>query len=109
MRWLSRRPEGRTGTLRAASSADSDHLTDFVRSHPGVEAYLEPRTAVTETTLVLVAASGEWTRRRINGVRGAESFARKHRIPLYDAERVGYPGRMREWTNRRRATGGTSG
>jgi hypothetical protein len=82
-------------------------LAEFARSRPGVEAYLEPRTVITETTLVLVAASGEWTRRRINGPAGAESFARKHRIPLYEVERVGYPGRMREWTNRRKAAGGT--
>ncbi len=100
-----RRDRHRPGTLRAASSADLDHLTDFVRTRPGVEAYIEPRTAVTETTVVLVASSGEWTRRRVDGPDGARSFAKKHAIPLYDAGVVGYPDRMREWTARRKADG----
>ena len=103
MRWLSRRRNGRPGTLRSADSADRDHLVEFVRTRDGVEAFLEPRTAVTETTVVLVATDGEWTRRRIDGVDGAQSFAKKHRIPLYEVERVGYPQRMRQWTQRRKA------
>jgi hypothetical protein len=70
-----------------------------------VEAYLEPRTAVTETTVVLVASNGEWTRRRVDGAEAAASFARKHAIPLYDAASVGYPQRMRDWTARRKAAG----
>src|ERR1700760_3233435 len=102
MKWLARRRTGRPGTLRNASTADLDHLSAFVRSRPGVEAYLEPRTTVTDTTVVLVAASGEWTRRRVDGARAAESFAKKHAIPLYEVERVGYPRRMREWTERNR-------
>ncbi len=102
MRWLPRRRTHRPGTLRRADTADLDHLADFVRSRQGVEAFLEPRTTVTETTVVLVAATGEWTRRRVAGAGGANSFAKKHRIPLYEVERVGYPERMRQWTQRRR-------
>jgi hypothetical protein len=92
--------------LRTASSADLEHLAEFVRTRDGVEAYLEPRTTVTDTTVVLVAASGEWTRRRVNGPEGAAGFAKKHAIPLYDADKVGYPQRMRDWTARRKADGG---
>ena len=99
---LSRRRKAKPGTLRTANPADLAHLAEFVASRPGVEAYLEPRTAVTETTVVLVAATGEWTRRRIAGADAAEAFARKHAIPLYDAGVVGYPQRMREWTARRK-------
>jgi hypothetical protein len=97
MNWLTRRKKGRPGTLRTATSADLDHLNDFVRTRTGVEAYLEPRTAVTDTTVVLVAGTGEWTRRRIGGADRAASFARKHTIPLYDVGAVGYPERMRQW------------
>src|SRR5689334_19154503 len=104
MGWLSRRRGGRVGTLRSADSADRDHLAEFVRTRAGVEAFLEPRTAVTETTVVLVAADGEWTRRRVAGTDGAQSFAKKHRIPLYEVERVGYPQRMRQWTQQRRSS-----
>lgn len=101
------RRKERPGTLRTASSADLDHLTQFVKSRAGVEGYIEPRTAVTETTLLLVAATGEWTRRRVNGPEAARSFTRKHAIPLYDVGVVGYPQRMREWTARRKAAGET--
>jgi hypothetical protein len=99
----------RGGTLRAADSADRDHLIDFIRTRQGVEAYLEPRTAVTDTTLVLVAADGEWTRRRVAGPEAAAALARKQGIPLYEAARVGYPQRMRDWSARRQAGGGTAG
>ena len=95
----------RPGTLRTSTSADIDHLTQFVRTRGGVEGYLEPRTAVTETTLVLVASTGEWTRRRIAGIDGARAFTHKHAIPLYEVAIVGYPQRMRDWTARHKAAG----
>jgi hypothetical protein len=105
MSWLSRRRKQRPGTLRTANSADLQHLVDFVRTRSGVEAFLEPRTTVTDTTLVLVAGTGEWTRRRVDGVDGANAFAKKQSIPLYDVAVVGYPQRMREWNERRKAEG----
>jgi hypothetical protein len=104
VRLFSRR-KSRRGTLRGASSTDVAHLAQFVKSRPGVEAYIEPRTTVTETTVVLVAATGEWTRRRVDGAEGARDFARKHSVPLYDVGVVGYPQRMRDWTARRKANG----
>jgi hypothetical protein len=102
---LTWRRKGRSGTLRAGTSADLAHLSAFVQSRSGVEAFLEPRTAVTDTTVLLVAADGEWTRRRVAGPEAAASWAKKQSIPLYDAETVGYPQRMREWTARRKAAG----
>ena len=95
----------RPGTLRTGTTADLDHLAEFVRSRSGVEAYLEPRTVVTETTVVLVASSGEWTRRRVEGISTARSFTQKQGIPLYDVAIVGYPQRMRDWTAQRKAAG----
>src|SRR4051812_4487105 len=97
--------KGKSGTLRAADSTDREHLVRFLRSRQGVEAYLEPRTTVTDTTLVLVAADGEWTRRRIADPEAAAALAKKHGVPLYEAARVGYPQRMREWTSRRKTAG----
>jgi len=91
----------RTGQLRPADSADEKHLTAFARGHRGVEAYIEPRTAVTETTVVLVADTGEWTRRRVAGPQAAHALAHRLRVPAYDAAVVGYPQRMREWNRRR--------
>ena len=79
---------------------DEAHLTRFARSRGGVEAFVEPRTAVTETTVVLVAADGEWTRRRVPGPQAAHQLAHRLGIPAYDAMVVGYPQRMRDWSAR---------
>lgn len=97
--------KARPGTLRSATSADIDHLANFVQTRSGVEAYLEPRTTVTDTTVLLVATTGEWTRRRVAGAEAAAAFAKKQGIPLYEATRVGYPQRMRDWTASRKAAG----
>ena len=52
-----------------------DHLSEFARSRRGVEAFVEPRTTVTDTTVVLVAHDGEWTRRRVAAARAAHDLA----------------------------------
>ncbi|MGB9377633.1 MAG: oxidoreductase [Mycobacteriales bacterium] len=107
MRLFRRRRGAAPGTTRTASSADRDHLTSFVHSRRGVEAYVEPRTTVTEMTIVLVAADGEWTRRRIPGPQAAREFGNSLGIPVYDVAATGYPQRMRAWTARRKANGQT--
>jgi hypothetical protein len=104
---LFRRRRERPGVTRGASSADISHLEQFARSRKGVEAFVEPRTAVTQTTVVFVAADGEWTRRRIDGPAAARDLGRRLAIPVYDVAAVGYPRRMREWTARRKAAGDT--
>lgn len=108
MRWFRTRSKpSRTGgrTLdRAAHSGDRADLEAFVRSHQGVEAYIEPPTTVTSTTVVLVAHDGEWTRRRVPDERRAIEWARSLAIPVYDARVVGYPQRMRDWNSRQGRT-----
>jgi hypothetical protein len=103
-----RRPSGdrsRTGstTVRAADRADVEHLETWISSRRGVEGFVEPRTAVSDVTLLLVAHDGEWTRRRVPSAKWAHEFANGHRIPSYDAAVVGVPQRMREWNRRKRA------
>jgi hypothetical protein len=101
-----RRPRnGGPTTVRASDAADQRHLAEFVRTRRGTEGYVEPRTAVSDVTLLLVAHDGEWTRRRVPSVAWAHDFANGHGIPSYDAAVVGYPDRMRAY-NRRRAKGG---
>ena len=95
------RRRARPGVVRQADSADVEHLTRFARSHTGVEAFVEPPTAVSTTTVVLVAGTGEWTRRRVRDARAAHELANRLRIPSYDAAVVGYPQRMRDWNARR--------
>jgi hypothetical protein len=93
----------RRGTLdRGSQRADLAHLEQFVASRRGVEGYVEPRTSVTETTIVLVAADGEWTRRRIDGPEVARKLSRDLTIPVYDAQVTGYPQRMRDWSARQK-------
>jgi hypothetical protein len=104
---LRRRGKGgqKAGTLRKASSGDTKHLEEWAAARHGVEAYVEPKTTVTETTVVLIAHDGEWTRRRIDSLDAAQNFGRKRSIPVYEVARVGYPKRMREYTERQKRGG----
>jgi len=97
----------RPGTVRTAKSDDVYHLEEWASSRRGVEGFVEPETSTTSTTLVLVAADGEWTRRRMDSPKAAFAFGGKTGIPVYDVAAVGYPPRMREWTAKRKAAGET--
>lgn len=90
------------GRGRDAARADLDHLENFVRTRQGVEAFIEPRTTMTETTVMLIAHDGEWTRRRIGDPEQARRFAHRQAIPIYDVRLVGYPQRMRDHNERRK-------
>ena len=83
-------------------AGDLAYLRQWVAERDGVEAYVEPRTTVTDVTVVLVAADGEWTRRRAGGEAGARRLNRRLDIPVYDVQKVGYPQRMRDYDARRR-------
>ncbi len=93
---------GRSGSAGAAAvdEAVTQHLTAFARSRRGVEAFVEPQTSVTRTTLLLVAYDGEWTRRVVPSPQWAHAFAESLQIPGYDAAVVGYPQRMRDYNTR---------
>ena len=110
MGWLGRIRAGTTRAgRRGASNRDGPgkqeaqvalaHLKEFVASRRGVEMFVEPRTSVTPTTVVLIATSGEWTRRRVSDPTAAGQLARDLDVPVYDVQQTGYPGRMREWTS----------
>ena len=98
-----RRPRGRGGASeRPAARAGEQHLADFAATRRGVEGFVEPRTAVSDVSLMLVAHDGEWTRRSVRSVEWAHRFANQHGIPSYDAAVVGYPARMREYNKRQK-------
>ncbi|GAB4587673.1 oxidoreductase [Nocardia sp. NPDC127526] len=92
---------GGTMRTRGVDAADAAHLAQWARTHYGVEAYVEPRTTVTDVTVVLVAHDGEWTR-RVVGERGAQRLSASLGVPVYDVRKVGYPQRMRDYDARRR-------
>ena len=95
----------RRGSRRAVGgdpAVDLNYLREWVATHQGVEAFVEPQTTVTDVTVVLVAADGEWTRRRAGGHAGARRLSDQLKIPVYDVQKVGYPQRMRDFDARRR-------
>lgn len=106
-----RRPTGdtaRTGStsVRASDRVDEQHLLDFVTTRRGVEGFVEPRTAVSDVTLLLVAIDGEWTRRRVPSAKWAHVFCNQRQVPSYDAAVVGIPQRMRDYIKRQKQARG---
>ena len=101
------RDAARTGstTVRASDRTDEQHLRTWVADRRGVEGFVEPRTAVSDVTLLLVAHDGEWTRRRVPSVQWAHQFCNKHQVPSYDAAVVGIPQRMRDYNSRKKNGG----
>jgi hypothetical protein len=76
-------------------------LSSWAELRSGLEAFIEPMTGQSPTTLLLVADDGEFIRRPVSSVQDAQKFARALGIPLYDVHRVGYPKRMREYAQRK--------
>lgn len=101
-------PGGAPSSRRDGPDMDVDlaavkrHAQEFVGSRRGVEGYVEPATNMTTTTLVLVAHDGEWTRRAVGAPKNGFGIARDLGIPVYDVNQVGYPSRMRKWSQRQR-------
>nr|WP_246098058.1 oxidoreductase [Rhodococcus spelaei] len=89
--WFSKGPRGERD-----HGVDTQYLANWVRTHVGVEAFVEPQTTVTPVTVVLVANDGEWTRRAVGGERGARRLGEDLHIPVYDVRKTGYPQRMRD-------------
>ena len=94
----------RTGStrVRASTGEDEQHLLDFLDTREGVEGFVEPRTAVSDVTLLLVAWDGEFTRRRVPSADWAYKFCRRRGIAVYEAGVVGIPQRMREYIRRQK-------
>ncbi|MDR1443180.1 MAG: oxidoreductase [Bifidobacteriaceae bacterium] len=107
---MSWRPFGKRKRPGTAASDTGDakretleHLRSFVYSRVGVEAYIEPPNSQIQTTLLLVATTGEWTRRKVPDAATARSVAISLGIPVYDVNFTGYPQRMRDWNAAQKA------
>ena len=100
--WFRRRPTAGSRVERSVERADFAHLEQFVQTRRGVEAFLEPKTTVTDVTVVLIAHDGEWTRRRVPSFEAARAWGHRMAVPVYDVALVGYPKRMREYNERRK-------
>lgn len=88
-----------TGT-KADRAAAERSLEEWLDVRHGIEVFVEPKTTVTETTMLLVAHDGEFTRRAVPTEAAAAAFARERSLPFYDARVVGYPQRMRDYSRR---------
>ncbi|MDR2373306.1 MAG: oxidoreductase [Bifidobacteriaceae bacterium] len=105
---MSWRPFGKRKRPGAPAGGDAkretlEHLRGFAATRVGVEAYIEPPNAQIQTTLLLVATTGEWTRRKVPDAATGRSIAVALGIPVYDVNFTGYPQRMRDWTAAQRA------
>jgi hypothetical protein len=107
-----RRPVAGSGG-RAERKAETEqiraHLEEFARTRRGVEAFVEPPTTVTPPTVMLIAANGEWTRRRITDPGLVPGLVQRLALPVYDVQLTGYPQRMRDWNERVKRDGGGAG
>ena len=91
------RRRGPSPSTSGASKVSTKEIEGFIASRAGVEAYLEPKTTIYSTTLLLVAGDGEYLRRPIRDREQAAKLCDDQGVPLYDAAKVGYPKRMREY------------
>jgi hypothetical protein len=82
------------------SKSDLGALETFAGERKGVEGYVEPRTATSPTTLLLVDRDGDHLRAPVRDPRDAMAFCKARSIPLYDAQVIGYPRRMKDFEKR---------
>ncbi|MCA1706641.1 MAG: hypothetical protein LC808_26600 [Actinobacteria bacterium] len=79
-------------------------LEGWASSRKGLEGYIEPKTATSPTTLLLVDRDGDHLRAPVREPGDAAAFCERLSIPVYDAQVIGYPKRMKDFEkNRRRA------
>lgn len=77
-------------------------LEVFAQERKGVEGYIEPRTPTSPTTLLLVDRDGDHRRAPVRERDDAVAFCEGRGVPVYDAEVIGYPKRMKDFEKRRR-------
>ena len=87
----------RKSPVPAPSAQLTRDLIAFMRERDGVEAFIEPPTAVWPMSLCLVDGDGDSVRRPIQNEDQARRLCNDNQVPLYDARIVGYPQRMKDY------------
>jgi hypothetical protein len=82
------------------SRSDLSGLESFAAERHGIEGFVEPQTATSPVTLLLVDRDGDHVRASVRDPRDAMAFCKSKSIPLYDAQVIGYPKRMKEFEKR---------
>ncbi len=85
-----RRLKGVTGPVERR-----DEIVEFLDSHEGVEAYVEPKTVMSPKSVVLVDGAGEWRRFELKEDAYLRRLSAERVLPIFDAALTGYPPRMR--------------
>lgn len=91
------------GFFSKRSNPGLDQLGVFAAERKGVEGFIEPRTATSPTTLLLVDRDGDHLRAPVKEPEDAAAFCSRLSIPVYDAQVIGYPRRMKDFDKRRKA------
>ena len=78
-------------------------LEGFVAERKGIEGYIEPKTPTSSTTLLLVDRDGDHRRAPVREPADAVAFCERVGIPVYDAQVIGYPKRMKDFERKRRS------
>jgi hypothetical protein len=95
--WEARRDQAKRRLKGVAGPVERrDEIVEFLDTHEGVEAYVEPKTAMSPKSVVLVDVAGEWRRFEL---KEEDAYLRRlsaeRVLPIFDAALTGYPPRMR--------------
>jgi hypothetical protein len=72
-----------------------DEIVEFLSTHEGVEAFVEPKTVVSPKSVVLIDGAGEWRRFELKEDAHLRRLSAERGLPIFDAALTGYPPRMR--------------
>lgn len=70
-------------------------LAAWMEGRRGLEGFLEPQTATNPATLLIVDREGDYRRAPIKDAEEGAAFCRQLGVPVYDAQVLGYPDRMK--------------
>ena len=90
------------GFFSKKSNPALGELEEFASDRRGVEGYIEPKTSTNPTTLLLVDRDGDHLRASVREPADAAAFCERLGIPVYDAQVIGYPKRMKDFEKNRR-------
>jgi hypothetical protein len=93
------------GILRPCE--ERDDMREFIESRDGLEVYVEAKTVMHPLSAVLVAGDGGHRRFTLLDDAYLRQLARENVLPIFDAGRIAYPQRMREYAKRRRSEPGS--